>query len=110
MASLRDADMIAILGEDYARKFQSDLEAKPKTAQEREAARKRDIERITDLRISLVGAVLAGAGLLVGPYVHHSGLDIQAICGIAAMGMGVIGFAYTITRKRSLTLQMSPAE
>jgi hypothetical protein len=110
MASLRDADLVAILGDDYARKFQAEQEANVTTPQEREAKRKRDIDRLTDVRISLTGLVLAGIGLLVGPYVLKSGFNVQAICGAIFIVLGLAGWARTGARMRTLEAQLAPAE
>lgn len=103
MASLRDVDLIAILGEDYARKVQKEMQTTPVTIIEREQARQREVNRITDLRISLTGAVLGGLGLLAGPYFLKSGFDVQAMIGTALIAIGVIGWVVTSTRKRSIT-------
>ncbi|MDB5643657.1 MAG: hypothetical protein JWN07_2974 [Hyphomicrobiales bacterium] len=110
MASLRDADLVAILGEDYARKFNAAQESTVTTAQEREAKRRRDLDRITDIRISLTGLVLAGIGLLAGPVFLKQGFNVQAAGGAVAIALGFVGLAFTVSRKRKLQAELLPAE
>lgn len=103
MARLREQDLKAILGPDYARKMQSDMEQDaPTTPAEEAAARKRKADKLAELRFSLVTLVAIGFALLFSSYYTNAGLDLQAICAAGAVLVGVVGLFVATTKRRAL--------
>jgi hypothetical protein len=102
MARLREHDLQVILGPDWARKLESDLEHKePITPAEKAKARERRATKLSELRFSLFALVAIGCGLLFGSWYNKAGLDIQAMCGVAAVVVGVVSlFIATVKRRR----------
>lgn len=103
MARLREQDLRAILGPDFARLLQDEAHLKPVTPQEKENARRKQVQSIAELRLTLAGVIVAGGGLIFGSFMNHTGFDIQAMCGAAGVAAGLVGLGYTIVKRRALT-------
>jgi hypothetical protein len=100
MARLSDEDYRIILGEDFARKIQADMEhGEAQTPQERAAAAKRQANKLGDLRFTLGAVIFTGVALLAGAHFNNLGFETQAMCGVAAALFGAIGL-YVVSAKR----------
>lgn len=103
MARLRENDLRVILGPEFARIMENDVEQKaPTTPEEIRAARQRKASKLSDMRFTMFAVLVAGLGLMFGSWYRQTGFDVQAICGAVGAAFGLIALFVLTFKRRAL--------
>jgi hypothetical protein len=104
MASLSDADLLAIMGPDYKRKMDSSAEVDENSSKEEHAAsRVRRANKLADMRFSCAAVMFTGAALIGGALYTKVGIgSIQGMLGSAAVVAAIAGLVFINSKRQAL--------
>jgi hypothetical protein len=110
MASLSDADLLAIMGPDYKRKMDSSAEVDVNSSKEEHAAsRARRANKLADMRFSCAAVMFTGGALIGGALYTKAGIgSVQGLLGSAAVLLAIVGLVI-INSKRQAILREADA-
>ena len=111
MANLSDADLLAIMGPDFKRLMQNDVEVTAiSTPEEHAASRARRATKLSDLRFSCVAVMITGLALLAGALYAKIGFgSVQGLMGLAVIALGLVGMVVIYTKRATLLREAEEA-